>query len=281
MKLLSYSDKGRPCYGLVMSDGVVNAAARLGQTYPTLRNVLEAGALEELEALAASPPDHPLDEIDFALPLPDARKILCAGRNYPAYHEVQADGGPEFPSIFARLAHSFSPQGHALQVPKACPSLDYECELVAVIGTGGRHIQKEHALSHVMGYTIMNEGTVRNWGKSGTQNFPVKNFDRCGSLGPWIVTGDEISDPSVLHITTRRNGDIVQDGGTDQMFFDIPYLISHISRFLTLAPGDMIATGSPGGSIMGSDNPNWLSDGEDMAFEISGIGVLRNPVAVT
>ena len=280
MRLLSYFLNGHSCYGLVTSDGVINASARLSQIYPTLRNVLEAGALVDLEAIAVEPPDHSLNEIDFDLPLPDARKILCAGRNYPAYHEVQADGGPKFPSVFARLAHSFAPQGQSLQVPKECPSLDYECELVAVIGIGGSHIQQEHALSHVMGYTIMNEGTIRNWGKAGTQNFPGKNFDRCGSLGPWIVTRDEISDPALLHITTRRNGDIVQDGLTDQMFFNVPYLISHISGFLTLAPGDMIATGSPGGSIMGSDHPNWLGNGEEMAFEISGIGVLRNSVTV-
>ena len=184
--------------------------------------------MSDLLSIAAEPPDHSIVEIEFDLPIPNARKILCAGRNYPAYHEVQADGGPKFPSVFARLAHSFAPQGQSLQVPKSHPTLDYECELVAVIGKGGSHIQQDDALSHVMGYTIMNEGTVRNWGKAGTQNFPGKNFDRCGSLGPWIVTVDEIADPSLLHITTRRNGDIVQDGGTSQMFFDIPYQFPHL-----------------------------------------------------
>ena len=279
MKLLSYRLGGEPMYGAVVGGGVVNAHARLGEEFSTLRGLLNFGSRSILNRLARQTPDHGFDEISFDLPLPDASKILCAGRNYPAYHEVQADGGPKFPSIFARLAHSFAPHGTALQVPSACPNLDYECELVAVIGRGGKNIRQKDALSHVMGYTIMNEGSVRKWEKSGTQNFPTKNFDHCGSLGPWIVTADEIPDPSALYITTRRNGEVVQEGATDLMIFDIPYLISHISEFLSLEPGDMIATGSPGGSIMGTENPNWLKPGDQMFFAVSGIGELENSVS--
>lgn len=258
---------------------MINASSRLGRAYPTLRHVFEADAFEELKALGIEDPDHSIDEIDFDLPMPNARKILCAGRNYQAYHEVQADGGPKFPSIFARLAHSFAPHDDDLQVPRSCPRLDFECELVAVIGVGGKNIQQEEALFHVLGYTIMNEGSIRKWEKSGTQNFSAKNFDRCGSIGPWILTRDEVPDPAALHITTRRNGEVVQNSGTDEMIFDLSYLISHISEFLTLDPGDMIATGSPGGSIMGSENHNWLKEGDIMEFEISKIGLLRNTVA--
>jgi len=279
MKLLSYSVNGQPAFGVYTDTGVINASARLKKECHTLRGALEKGILNRLQDLTDASPDHSFHDIDFDIPLPNARKILCAGRNYRAYHEVQADGGPKFPSVFARLAHSFAPHNAALLVPEACPNLDYECELVAVIGKGGRNISQADALSHVMGYTIMNEGSVRKWEKSGTQNFPTKNFDRCGSLGPWIVTADEIPAPSKLHITTRRNGDIVQDGGTDMMIFDVPYLISHISGFLTLEPGDMIATGSPGGSIMGAESPKWLRAGETMEFEISNIGTLTNSVA--
>jgi 2-keto-4-pentenoate hydratase/2-oxohepta-3-ene-1,7-dioic acid hydratase in catechol pathway len=124
----------------------------------------------------------------------------------------------------------------------------------------------------------MNEGTVREWGKMGTQNFPAKNFQRAGSIGPWLVTADEIADPGKLHITTRRNGAVVQDGGTDMMIFDLPYLISHISKFTWLEPGDMIATGSPGGSVIESAEKNWLRPGDEMEFEVSGIGTLINKV---
>ncbi len=279
MKLLSYLQDGKSKFGIAADGGVVDASVHLKKECYTLRGALEEGTLDRLRDLAGASPDIAFEDIEYDLPLPDARKILCAGRNYRAYHEVQADGGPKFPSVFARLSHSFAPHGQALQVPSIQPTLDYECELVAVIGKVGSNISQDDALSHVMGYTIMNEGSIRKWEKSGTQNFPTKNFDRCGSLGPWIVTADEIPEPSALHITTRRNGDVVQDGGTDMMIFDIPYLISHISGFLTLNPGDMIATGSPGGSIMGSDDPKWLSDGEEMEFEISDIGTLVNPVS--
>ena len=279
MKLLSYKYEGAARYGLVVDDGVIDASARLGGTYPSLKHVIAGQALDKIRDLTDDAPDHPLNEIEFELPVPNAEKILCAGRNYRAYHEVVADGGPKYPSIFNRLAHSYAPHGQALLVPKVCLNLDYECELVAVIGRPGKHIDPETAFEHVAGYTIMNEGSARKWEPSGTQNFPTKNFDRCGSLGPWMVTADEIPDPTKLHITTRRNGNVVQDGGTDMMIFDLPFLIAQASNFLTLQPGDLIATGSPGGSIMGSENPQWLSAGEEMEFEVSGIGVLKNPVA--
>jgi len=278
VNLLSYCIDGEAKYGIVSGDAVVDLSIRVGGTYPTLKDVLANGALGKLEDLAGESADHALDQIEFALPIPNADKILCAGRNYRAYHEVVEDGGPKYPSIFPRLAHSFAPHQQALLVPKMCANLDYEGELVAVIGTTGKHIAVENALNHVAGYTIMNEGSVRKWERSGTQNFPNKNFDCCGSLGPWMVTADEIPDPGSLRLSTRRNGEVVQDGTTDLMIFDLPYLIAHISSFLTLNPGDLIATGSPGGSIMGSENPNWLRAGENMEFEISNIGVLRNHI---
>ena len=279
MKLLSYMVGGESSYGIVNDDGVIDLAIRLGGSHPTLKDLLVDGRLNRLASMAADSPDHGLDQIEIALPVPNADKILCAGRNYRAYHEVVEDGGPNYPSVFPRLAHSFAPHRQALLVPKMCSNLDYECELVAVIGKTGKHIAVENALDYVAGYTIMNEGSARKWERGGTQNFPVKNFDRCGSLGPWMVTADEIPDPSVLRITTRRDGKVVQDGDTNLMIFDLPYLIAHVSSFLTLQPGDLIASGSPGGSIIGTENPDWLHAGEEMEFEISGIGMLRNPVA--
>ncbi len=281
MRVLSYSVGGDSFYGVVVDDGVVNARGRFGIKFPTLRSLLNADSGYSLNDLEGEPPDHSFDEIDYDLPLPDSSKILCVGRNYRAYHEVQADGEASFPSIFTRLAHSFVPHGAALRLSDTCPNLDYECELVAVIGKAGSRISEEDALSHVMGYTIMNEGTVRKWEKRGTQNFPTKNFDDSGSIGPWLVTSDEIPDPSSLHITTHRNGKVVQDSGTDMMIFDISYIISYISSFLTLVPGDMIATGSPGGSIMASKHPNWLKPGDQMSFSITKIGKLENSVSAS
>ncbi len=280
MRLINYRLDGQERYGVVTDGGVVDMSARLGARAPTLRDAIAAGCLDEMKSLAAgATADCVLESVEFALPIPQPQKILCAGRNYRAYHEVAEDGNvPKYPSIFGRLPSSFAAHGQAILKPKEGDQLDYEGELVAVIGTRGRHIPREKALDHIAGYTCMNEGTVRDWMKKGTQNTPAKNFYRSGGIGPWLVTADEVGDPSRLHITTRRNGEVVQDGGTDRMIFDLPYLIAHISKFTWLEPGDMIATGSPGGSIIESDSPDWLKPGDALEVEISGIGALANPI---
>ena len=281
MKFLSFLDGTDTRYGAVVGDGVVDLTARLGKKYPTLRDLIGAGAVGEAEAaLKGASADKALKGLKYALPIPDARQIMCAGRNYRAYHEVIEDGSaPKYPSIFGRFLSSFAAHGEDLHKPKVSDQLDYEGELVAIIGKRARHVSPENALSYVAGYTVMNEGTVRDWAKMGTQNLPSKNFHRSGGIGPWIVTADEIADPMKLHIKTRRNGNVVQDGGTELMIFDVKYLISHISKFAELEPGDMIATGSPGGSIVESQSPQWLKAGDVVEVEVSGVGTLRNTVA--
>jgi 2-keto-4-pentenoate hydratase/2-oxohepta-3-ene-1,7-dioic acid hydratase in catechol pathway len=279
MKLISYKADGKDCYGVVNGDGVVDASARLGDTYPTLRDVIAAVALDQLTALENESPDHALDSIDYELPIPNVQKIMCAGRNYRAYHEVVEEGGPlQYPSIFGRFVSGFSPHNQDILDPKAGEQFDYEGELVAVIGKGGRHISEDDALSHVVGYTIMNEGSVRDWMAMGTQNTPAKNFYRSGGIGPWIVTRDEVGDPSEQHIYTRRNGTVMQDADTDLMIFDTKYLIAHTSKFTLLEPGDMIATGSPAGSIIGTEEKDWLKPGDVVEVEIPNIGKLSNTV---
>ena len=280
MRLISYRIDGQDRYGVVSDGGVVDIFARLAERAPTLRDAIAAGYLDEMKSLAAgAAADCALESVEFALPIPQPQKILCAGRNYRAYHEVVEEGSvPKYPSVFGRLPSSFSAHAQAILKPKEGDQLDYEGELVAVIGARGRHVPQEKALDYVVGYTCMNEGTVRDWMKKGTQNTTAKNFYRSGSIGPWLATADEVGDPSRLHIRTRRNGDVVQDGGTDMMIFDLPYLISHISKFTWLEPGDMIATGSPGGSIVESDAPHWLRPGDALEVEITGIGTLENPV---
>lgn len=282
MKCISYRVHGEGVerYGVVSGKGIVDATSRLHGA-PTLRSILEQGRLDELDELVTQEIDHEVAGVEFCLPITQPRKILCAGRNYRGYHELaELSETPEYPSIFGRFANSFSAHQQPLLKPRAGEQLDYEGELVVVVGSRGRHLAEENALDHVMGYTCMNEGTVRDWMRKGTQNTPAKNFFRSGGLGPWIVTKDEVPDPSRLHMTTRRNGRVVQDGGTDRMIFSIPFLLAHISKFTELEPGDLIATGSPGGSAIESDSPEWLRDGDEVEIEISGIGTLRNPVAL-
>ena len=274
MKLISYKTNGSNRYGIATGDGVVDASAHLGAEFPTLKDAI-GGGMDRLRELAGESSDEKFKDIGYDLPIPNPDKILCAGRNYREYHEVIEAGGPlQFPSIFARLASSFAPHGGAILKPREGENLDYEGELVVVIGERGRSISEEKALDHVAGYTIMDEGTLRDWSQMGTQNMPSKNFFRSGALGPWVVTADEITDPMNMHIITRRNGEVVQDGSTDLMIFNIKFLIAHASKFTWLEAGDMIATGSPGGTIAGSENPNWLKAGETLEVEISSVGTL-------
>jgi len=244
-----------------------------------LRDVIAADALDQIQALIGEPADHALDAIEYDLPIPNVQKIMCAGRNYRAYHEVVEEGGPlQYPSIFGRFVSGFSAHGQDILDPKAGEQFDYEGELVAVIGKAGRHISEADALDHIVGYTIMNEGSVRDWMAMGTQNTPAKNFYKSGGIGPWIVTADEVGDPAEQHIYTRRNGEVVQDAGTELMIFDTKYLISHASKFTQLEAGDMIATGSPAGSIIGTEEKDWLKPGDVVEVEIPAIGTLSNTV---
>ncbi|MEC7488902.1 MAG: fumarylacetoacetate hydrolase family protein [Pseudomonadota bacterium] len=277
MKLISYRHSGREGYGVVKDTGIVDMTVRLD--YPNLKLAIAGLSVGKMETLASSAdPDVSLDEIEYMFPITTPEKIFCIGRNYRAYHEVIEDGGPEWPSIFPRLASGFAPHRAPIIRPTVSEQLDYEGELGVIIGKSGRHIPEEVALDYVAGYSIINEGSVRDWQSKGTQNCPGKNFHQSGAIGPWMVTRDEIENLDALRIKTVVDGKTRQDGGTDMMIFKIPYLISHISKFTWLETGDMISTGSPGGSAVESTPPKWLRIGEQISVSISSIGTLTNNV---
>lgn len=280
MKLVSYRHGGGESYGAVEGDGVIDLGRRLGGKYADLKAAIKAGAVDELRAaLVGESADVALSDIEYLMPVSDPGKIFCVGRNYRAYHEVKEDGRPDWPSIFPRFTDSFSSHNQPIiRNSDDGDQLDYEGELVVVIGKTARHINESDSMSHIAGYTIANEGSVRNWIGRGTQNCPVKNQWHSGSMGPWMVTADEVDDPNKLHIKTTLSGDLRQDGGTDLMIFDIPYVIAFISRFARLEPGDVICTGSPGGSAIEQDPPGYLKPGDVLEIEISGIGTLSNPI---
>lgn len=284
MKLASFVHGGKNKYGAVVEGGIIDLSGTLHQEthFANLREVFAANAdvLVEMRRIVENgKPTLGLSDVTFRLPIPNPTKIFCVGRNYYAYHEVKQDGRPEWPSIFPRFRDSFAAHGQPIMRGRDDgDQLDYEGELVVVIGKQARHVAEADALNHVAGYTIANEGSVRNWIGRGTQNCPVKNQWRSGSLGPWIATADEIPDPNALHITTKVNGEVRQDGGTDMMIFDIPFVIAYISRFTVLEPGDLICTGSPGGSAIEFDPPRYLTPGDLLEIEIDGIGKLSNPI---
>lgn len=277
MKLISYRHRGREAYGVVKDDGIVDMTNRL--EHPSLKAAISGLSLTQMEKLAGpADPDLSLDEIEFMFPITTPEKIICVGRNYRSYHEVLEDGGPDWPSLFSRYATSFAPHNDAIIRPTVSHQLDYEGELGVIIGKPGRHIKETQALDYVAGYTIINEGSVRNWQSKGTQNFPGKNFHRSGSIGPWMITRDEIDNLDTLRIKTSVNGKTRQDGGTDMMIFKIPFLIAHISKITWIEPGDIIATGSPGGSAVENNPQNWLCPGEKITVTIDPIGVLENRI---
>ena len=279
MRLISYRREGREGYGVVKDDGIVDLAARMGDAFPTLQSAIAGLALSRIEGEAGAAADFALDEVEIMFPITAPEKILCIGRNYRGYHEVLADGGPKWPSVFPRFPSSFAAHGEPILRPRVSDQLDFEGELCAILGKAGRHIPEERAMDHVAGYTVMNEGSVRDWQSRGTQNCPGKNFYRAGAIGPWMVTVDEVGDIGDLRIRSRVDGEIRQDGSTAMMIFKLPFLIAHISRFTWLEPGDMIATGSPGGSAVSEDAPRWLRPGQQVEIEVERVGVLRNPVA--
>ena len=284
MKLISFHYNGRERYGAMKEGGIVDLSSEKFQEtgLKNLKAVLEAGsdAMTDLKTIVeAKSAEIDLSDVTFRIPVHNPSKIFYVGRNYYAYHEVMEDGRPDWPSIFPRFRDSFS--AHKQPIIRGLDDgdqLDYEGELVVVIGKQGRHILEENSMDYVAGYTIANEGSVRNWIGRGTQNCPVKNQWRSGSMGPGIVTADEIDDPMDLQIVTKVNGEERQNGSTGMMIFDIPFVISYISRFTRLEPGDLICTGSPGGSAIEHNPPGYLEPGDQIEVEIGRIGSLKNSV---
>ena len=279
MKLLSFRHQERESWGAVKGDGIVDLGEAAGGGFPSLAAALATGALDSLRAqVEAAQPSIALDRISYLLPVPRPDKILCVGYNYALQVDGMGQAPQEFPNIFLRVPSSLAAHGQAIIAPRDSAEFDYEGELAVVIGRRGRHIPQADALGHVAGYTVLNDGSARDWQRRASQVVPGKNFFASGAMGPWIVTAEEVPDPSSLKLTTRLNGETVQSGGTGEMIFSIPFLIGYISTFTWLEPGDVITTGSPGGSGATRKPPLWLKPGDDLEIEISAIGTLRNRV---
>jgi 2-keto-4-pentenoate hydratase/2-oxohepta-3-ene-1,7-dioic acid hydratase in catechol pathway len=266
---------GHASYGVVVGDGIIDLGRRFGPQYPTLRSAIAANLI--LPEIAAGTPDLRLAEVTLLPPIPEPGKIVCIGLNYRAH---AAEGGfkvPEFPSLFGRFTNTLVASGQPLVRPAHSGDFDYEGELAIVIGRGGRHIKADAALGHVFGYTCFNDGSVRDYQFKHSLT-TGKNHPSTGGLGPWIATADGIPDPSKLTLVTRVNGVEVQRKGTDDMIFDVPAIIAYVSGWTELAPGDVIATGTPEGVGFARKPPLWLAPGDTVEVEISSIGVLVNPV---
>tara|TARA_Y100001970_G_scaffold279184_1_gene386073 strand:+ start:1317 stop:2153 length:837 start_codon:yes stop_codon:yes gene_type:complete len=273
MRLLSFTFGGQSSFGIGVEDGVIDLGSRTDRQ--DLGSCL--GALDQLRAFEDAPADHAWEAISFDIPIPNQRRMLCAGLNY---HKKYPLGGevklPKQPVYFNKPPGSLVAHNEALVRPIASVQLDYEVELAVVIGRSGRHISESDVLQHVAGYTILNDGSVRDWQRHGVA--AGKNFYRSGSCGPWIVTSDLLPDPSALSVTTRVNGEQRQHSSVNEMIFSVEELVAYMSQIMPLEPGDIIATGSPEGTGGSMEPQVWLSAGDQIEFEVPGIGLLKNSV---
>jgi 2-keto-4-pentenoate hydratase/2-oxohepta-3-ene-1,7-dioic acid hydratase in catechol pathway len=283
MRLLSYLANGEPRFGAAVAGGVVDLTKRLGPKCPDLRSLIARNGLDVARQLVADlKPDYALDDLALLPPIPNPEKLWCIGVNYKDRNAEYKDNSdlPKYPSLFVRNPSSVVGSAQPIEKPKISEQLDYEGELVIVIGKEGRHIPRERAWDHIFGMTLCNEGSVRDWLHHGKFNVTQgKNFDRSGSIGPWIVTADECDPRGPLDIVTRVNGEVRQSDSTERLMFPFDFLIAYLSTFATLKPGDMIATGTPTGAGARFTPPRWLKVGDVVEVESAGIGILRNTVA--
>lgn len=278
MKLCSFVVARGASYGIVDGDQVYDVGSILSETYPDLKALVAAGAWDAAAAVHAVAPVLPWDGLTLLPVIPNAAKILCVGHNYESHRQETAREKTEHPSIFTRFADSQTAHGEAIIMPTVSTQLDFEGELAVVIGKAGRAIPEAEAMAHVAGYACFNDASVRDWQWHTRQFTPGKNFPRTGSLGPWLVTTDEIADPAGLTVTTRLNGEVVQSQPTADMIFPIARIIAYVSAFTPLAPGDVIATGTPGGVGAKRQPPLWMKPGDMVEVDIPGVGLLVNHV---
>jgi 2-keto-4-pentenoate hydratase/2-oxohepta-3-ene-1,7-dioic acid hydratase in catechol pathway len=278
MKFVSYQLAGNASYGFVRGQAIVDLGQRLPE-HPSLRSLVAAGGLDAIaERFANSGVDAQLSDVVLLPVIPSPGTIACVGHNYEE-HRIETQRDPtEHPSIFFRHPESLRGCGQALIRPIESTNLDYEGELAVVIGRRGRRIPEAHAWDHVAGVSCFNDGSVRDWQHHSRQFGPGKNFAGTAAFGPWLVTPDELPADRIVELTTRVNGAVVQHATTDQMIFPIPTLIAYLSTFMTLNPGDVIATGTPGGVGVKRNPPLWLQPGDQVEVDISSVGLLRNSV---
>ena len=290
MKLLSFSQRtelgaNRTSFGVATgtdgADGIIDLGDRLDGVRD-LSDLLAQERVGEARTIAESAsPTLSLGDVIFERTLPRPGKIFCIGVNYGGRNAEYKDGqdSPDKPSVFVRFPSSFTGHEQPLVRPPESPQLDYEGEIVAVIGTSGRRIKRQDARQHITGLALGNEGTIRDWVRHAKFNVTQgKNWDSSGAIGPWMVTLDEIGDFENLHLTTHVNGELRQDDTPATMAYPIEYQIEYLSTFCTLEPGDIIFTGTPTGAGARFDPPKFLVPGDTIEVSVPELGTLRNGV---
>lgn len=276
MKLISFAVAGGEQVGIVEGGEVLVVTDAAWTGGKTLRGLIERGEFAAAKAHAST--RLPLSSVTMLPPVSDPPRIWCVGVNYHE-HRIETGRDPtEQPTIFTRTPQSQVGQAAAMAVPAVSERMDYEAEIAVVIGKPGRNIAVADALDHVAGYSCYNDVSIRDWQRHTTQWIPGKNFKGLGAFGPWLVTPDEMPAPEQMRVIARLNGQVVQDAVALDMIFSIPEIIAYLSTFTTLLPGDVIATGTPGGVGAKRTPPLWMKAGDVVEIEVAGVGVLSNPI---
>jgi 2-keto-4-pentenoate hydratase/2-oxohepta-3-ene-1,7-dioic acid hydratase in catechol pathway len=276
MKIVRFQAGGSIHAGIAVDGGVINIAARAPRLAGLDALLTTSGQAEAATLIKGAAADYPMDDVKLLPPFEASSRIFCIGVNYKSHATETGRELPTRPSAFIRTQESLVPPGTSIFRPAVSTHFDYEGELAAVIGTRAHRVSEQDALKHIAGYTCFNDGSVRDYQKISVT--AGKNFDRSGSCGPWIVTADEIPDPTRLTLVTRLNGVEVQRSGTDMLIYSIPLIVSYLSEITVLMPGDVIATGTPAGVGSRRTPPLWMKAGDRVEVEISSIGVLANTV---
>jgi len=277
MQLISFLYEGVARFGALIGDKVADFTVLAPAGVVDLKSAIAAGVLADLAAKAT--PSLPLAEVTLLPVIPNPGKILCVGHNYETHRQETGRAKVAYPSIFTRFADTLVAADQPILRPRHSTHLDFEGELAVIVGKGGRDIPAEQALDHVAGYACFNDASVRDWQWHTQQFTPGKNFPATGGFGPALVTPDEVGDYRDTSVTTRLNGQVVQSQPTADMIFPIATIIAYVSAFTPLSPGDVIATGTPGGVGAKREPPLWMKPGDVVEVDIPGIGLLRNTIA--
>ena len=279
MRFASYQQNGQP--GLAILVGTEwHGRTAVDAAFPgTLQSLIETGALARGAAVLTTAPMVDLSAVSLLPPVSNPGKIVCVGLNYTDHSAESGFKQPDYPTLFGRFNSSLIAHGAPILRPAFSDQLDYEGELVAIIGTTARDVEEADALAHVCGYSIFNDASIRDYQFKAPQWTPGKNFDDTGAFGPHFVTADELpAGCEGLKLVTRLNGQVVQEASISDMVFSVAQLVAILSKFMTLLPGDVIVTGTPSGVGLARKPPLWMRDGDTVEVEIEQIGVLSNPV---
>ncbi len=279
MKWISFEKDGKESFGLVVGEAVIDAGART--RFGTLKEAIASDeSLDSIGRSLGQSGDFLLEDVVFLPTITRPDKILCVGLNYKEHQEETGRGGEDNPTIFVRFASAQI--GHEAKMirPTESANLDFEGEIAVIIGKGGRRIKKSDWLEHVAGFSCYNDGSVRDYQRHTSQFTPGKNFTGTGGFGPWMVTPDEIDDFDEMEITTRLNGEVMQNAKAKLLVFGFGDLVQYISSFTELVAGDVIVTGTPGGVGSARNPPVWMDEGDIIEIQVDPIGTLTNHVTV-